>query len=332
MEEQPGTWLLDTFRRGGVDTARLREQLPAETERMLRHPERLWPEEVNQILVACEGLSGDPHFGLHLVDAIDITAYGTYGYLLLAAPTVRSFLEIARRYYPTFYRGAELVLTESGAGGALSYRTHRQGPTSPRHDNEWTLGFFVSFLQSRLDVPWYPTRVRFANSPPADLSELLRRFGPDLLFEQPETAFEFESDLFEVRISDADPRLLSILTTHADELLREASESGSLEAQIRLQILEQLGHGLPSAQSIARLHSMSLSAFKRRLGREEMNFRELRDEVVREVAQRLLRDTDIGIGAIALQVGYSEHSAFDRAFVRLTGMTPTEYRRTSSPT
>jgi len=189
----------------------------------------------------------------------------------------------------------------------------------------------VNFLQSRLRFPWHPTLVRFANAPPADTSELRRLFGDHILFDQSETSFEFEAELLELRISEADPRLLSILTAHADELLRAVVDSRSFEAEVRLQILELMRLGLPTAESVAHLHSMSLSAFKRRLEREGVSFRELRDTVVREVAQRLLRNTDIGIGAIALQVGYSEHSAFNRAFARLCGMTPTQYRRRFRP-
>jgi len=305
--ELPGSWLLDAFRKGGADPGLLCERLPRETERLLGAPERLWPDEVNLILTECELLSGDAHFGLHMIDHVDFTSYGTYGYLLLSAPTVGRLLEVAQLYYPMFYRGGELILKISKSAGMLVYR----------------------FIQSKLETPWRPSRVSFSNSAPGNLSELHRQFGENLLFDQRETCFEFEPGLLDLQISDSDPQLLSILTRHADELLHGVLGAQSFEAQVRLLILERIRDGLPKADSIARLNSMSLSAFKRRLRNKGLSYRGLRDEVVREVSQRLLRDTDLSIGAIALEVGYSEHSAFDRAFARISGMTPLEYRRSS---
>jgi AraC-like DNA-binding protein len=47
---------------------------------------------------------------------------------------------------------------------------------------------------------------------------------------------------------------------------------------------------------------------------------------VEDIAKSALGQTKVPISEIALRVGYSELSAFDRAFMRLTGMTPLEYR------
>ena len=243
-------------------------------------------------MLECARLSHDPHFGLHLIHHIDITSYGAYGYLLLSTPTVRSFFEVAQRYYPTFYRGAELALTVSADGARLEYRVTGLGSASQRHDNEWTLAFFVNFIRSRLEFAWYPRRVKFSNPPPGDLGELRREFGDHILFDQPETSFELEPDILDVRISNSDPRLLAILQQHADELLQAALASDSFEHQVRLVILERLKSGLPSADSIARSSSMSLSTLKRRLRETGLSYRDLRDGVVREVSERLLRETD----------------------------------------
>ena len=45
------------------------------------------------------------------------------------------------------------------------------------------------------------------------------------------------------------------------------------------------------------------------------------------VGCRLLRETDASVAQIALDCGFSDHSAFTRAFRAVTGMSPTEHRR-----
>ncbi len=58
-----------------------------------------------------------------------------------------------------------------------------------------------------------------------------------------------------------------------------------------------------------------------------MTFRGLRNEIIKEVACKALLETDTEVGALARKLGYSELSAFDRAFKRITGMNPTMFKR-----
>ena len=72
---------------------------------------------------------------------------------------------------------------------------------------------------------------------------------------------------------------------------------------------------------------MSSSGLKRRLAARGLTFRALRNEVIRKVAAEALVETDAEVNAIAKKLGYSQLSAFDRAFKRMTGMSPTVFRK-----
>jgi len=325
--ELPGVWLLDAFRRGGVDARRLSERAPEQVDRLLRDPAGLDPDDLNRILIECAALSGNTSFGLHMTRFVDVSMLGTFGYLLLNAPTVGGFLEIAERYYPIFYRGARLVVSTDARCVQLGYGPAQPSNLSPRHDNEWTLGFFVEFIRDRVGEDWFPIRTTFANEAPRGLSELRRVFGGEILFNQPSTMIEFDRALLDHRINESDPRLLEILRGQAEALLGGIETPSSLESEVRLQILEQLERGAAKAAVIARRMAMSLSTFKRRLQRESLQFRALRDSVIRDVATRSLLETDLEIGDIAHKLGYSETSAFHRSFVRIVGQTPAQYRR-----
>jgi len=325
--ELPGVWLLDAFRRGGVDARSLSARAPEQVDRVLRDPAGLAPDDINRILIECAALSGDSSFGLHMTRFVDVSMLGTFGYLFLNAPTVGRFLEIAVRYYPIFYRGSRLVLSMDAGCVCFGYGPPRPTDLSPRHDNEWTLGFFVEFIRERVGDDWFPNRTTFANRAPLDKRELRRVFGSEILFDQPSTTIEFDSALLDHRIHESDPRLLEILCGQAEALLGGLEAPSSLEAEVRLRILEQIEQGAAKASVIARRMAMTLSTFKRRLRRENLQFRALRDSVIRDVATRSLRQTDMDIGDIAHKLGYSESSAFHRSFVRIVGQTPTKYRQ-----
>lgn len=84
--------------------------------------------------------------------------------------------------------------------------------------------------------------------------------------------------------------------------------------------------GLCSAEEVAGLLAMHRRTLSRHLNVEGTGFREIVNEVRFEVACRLLRGTDFSSAQIASALGYSEASAFTRAFRRWSGQTPGAWR------
>ena len=85
--------------------------------------------------------------------------------------------------------------------------------------------------------------------------------------------------------------------------------------------------GGASIEAIAHRLAMSRTTLNRRLAAEGTSFRKLRDTVILQVAKKALLETDIAVNQLADKLGFSEISAFDRSFRRISGMTPTLYRQ-----
>ena len=64
----------------------------------------------------------------------------------------------------------------------------------------------------------------------------------------------------------------------------------------------------------------------RRLAREKIEFRCLVEEVRYEIARQLISDTSLPMSEVAAILGYSEASAFTRAFRRWSDTTPRSWR------
>ena len=310
-----------------MDVNALLHTLPGETGRLIEHPESATADDLNTVLLACEQQTSDKHFGLHLIESIELTAMGLYGYLLLNASTIGEFLSLAEHYYPIFYRSASLEVIRQPRSTRLVYCRTDLSTIDQRHDEEWTLGAFVNTIRSRLGSTWQPLRTTFQGGALQDLGELQRFFGKNLEFNQPINSFEVDAALLDLPLSDADPMLLQIIREQADRLLQSYTDTESIEAQLRLLIMKDLEFGPPSAENVAREMGMSLSSFKRFLARQNLGFRALRDSVIRELATRALAETNVRISQVAMQLGYSEVSAFNHAFLRLMGQSPREYRR-----
>ncbi len=81
------------------------------------------------------------------------------------------------------------------------------------------------------------------------------------------------------------------------------------------------------ADEIATRLGMSERTLHRRLADEKQPFRMLHDRVRRNLAERLLRDSMLGLESIAQQLGYAEAASFSRAFKRWNGVSPDQWRR-----
>jgi AraC-like DNA-binding protein len=325
----PGTWVVEAVERGGVDLSRLAEHQPAAFDQLLHAPDMLSPDDLLDLLSECARISGDVNFGLHMADYLELTRIGTYGYLLLNASTIREFLELAARYYPLIYQGGRLELSASGAAAHFRYTIVRPCHREPRHLNEWTIGYFAKFIRSRIHPSWLPRSATFSNAMPDNLDGLRQTFGNQLAFDAKLTGFDFDSALLEIPISATDPVLLRIISHHADDLIQELGKKHPFRAQVRLLIMEGLEHGQANAEIVAKKLNMSLSSFKRRMQEAKLDFRALRDGIIKDLSERALTETSLSLNDIARKMGYSELSAFTRAFTRTSGMGPLAYRQSA---
>ena len=322
-------WLIRAFQSVGVDFDQLREAQPQATLKLLSKPEKLTSDDFNSLLIEGKNLARDDNLGLHLARYADITSLGIYGYLLLNATTLGELLELAERYYSIFYRAAKLIFQKGTSVSTLDYKPLFTSKLSARHDNEWTLGFYVLLICSRTEIDWTPSATYFTHSPPKDLTELHKVFGENLYFDQPYNRIAIDTDLLKLQINGADPQLLKIMQSNAESLIQSYAFEDSFESRVRLLIIKDIGTRQPNADSIARQVGMSISTFKRKLSKTNHNFRELKEDIIQQLAKKSLAETDSPISDIALMLGYSELSAFDHAFQRISGISPSEYRAIS---
>jgi len=325
-KELRGIWVLEALRRGGVETDRLAREHPIELDNLLTDPRTISPTDLNVILNCCVRLSGDQSLGLHMIDYVDVIMMGPMGYLQLNAPTVRDLLDVTVNFFHILYRDAAFIFSTDGRIGTVEFRYERPPDICFRQHNEWSLGFLPCFITNQLGYRWQPLRAEFTNDAPESITDLAAVFGDDLSFNAERTAFEFDVSLLDITINRTDPHLLRILTKQAETLMHDVNQARPFAAAVRMHVLEGLEKGSAGSGDVAHRMAMSRSTLKRRLADCDLTFRRLRDEVIYQVATKALLDTTVDVGTVAAKLGYSELSAFDRAFRRLAGVSPTKFR------
>ncbi|WP_339806953.1 helix-turn-helix domain-containing protein [uncultured Marinobacter sp.] len=96
--------------------------------------------------------------------------------------------------------------------------------------------------------------------------------------------------------------------------------------QVRPLIAQQLGKGRVKVEGVARELNMSRHTLYKKLKEENLTFAALLEDVRREQALNYLRDRNRSLSEVAELLGFSELSAFSRAFKRWMGKSPAEFR------
>ena len=100
----------------------------------------------------------------------------------------------------------------------------------------------------------------------------------------------------------------------------------NLSLQVRHKIIEQLASGKVSQESVAEALVTSLRNLQRNLKKEGVSYKELLEDVRRELAAHYMEQSEMSINEITFLLGFSEPANFSRAFKRWTGVCPSEFR------
>jgi AraC-like DNA-binding protein len=113
---------------------------------------------------------------------------------------------------------------------------------------------------------------------------------------------------------------------HNDE---EGPSSYDIIDSLKLMLPSYLDERIPSLNEVAEMTDISTRSFQRKLSYAGFTYSDLLDTVRFEIARKLLHDTDSKIIEIAFSSGYTDPAHFTRAFRRLSGVTPRQFREQS---
>lgn len=253
--------------------------------------------------------------------------YGALGLAWKAAPNLLgSFSRVARywRLWTSFTR-YELEETDSG----ILFVEHREGTRrlGMRISIEADLASGVSLSRQVSPGPFAPMEVYFRHAAPKTIDQHEEYFGCPVHFGSDKDAMLLSHQ------SLAEPNLLGdegitqFLVSHLDQELSQIEDVPGLQSQTKGEIARALSEGLPKMADIARGLGLSARSFHRRLAEKGLSFQALAEETRREIAIGMLQEERYALSEIAFLTGYSEQSAFNRAFKRWTGETPAIYRK-----
>jgi AraC-like DNA-binding protein len=271
--------------------------------------------------------TGNDNFGLQFGAGFEPRRLGAIGYAAISSPTLAAALRSMEVYFPAHQGESTFGLIQDSDVLWLSYRIIDPRVSERRQDAELSMGMFLNVFQHALGRQWAPLEVRFEHSAPASAREHERVFKAPVRFNRRTNAFAFRRKDLDVRMPSQDPYLFSVIEPFLRSRCTLRRNPEDVASLVRNQIKLHLGDMPPTIQQIAQLFGMSDHDLQRQLRDCGVTFQDLVTAARQELALHYLQDPNMPLTEIAQCLGYSELSAFSRAFRAWTGMSPQRYRR-----
>jgi AraC-like DNA-binding protein len=272
-----------------------------------------------------------PGAGLQAAGGLQRGALSVLEYLVRSADDFGTAMQVLVRYQhllgtpPTFARlpddGVQLVLE----------RPYDISSAVEVAIAEFMLVAIVIAVRDSTEPAWNPTRVAFRHAPAGGEARYCETLRCGLAFEASQSAMSIDREALNRPMKGADPRLHRLLIDCMKSVLGPRALGGRIADEVGAAVLELLPTGRLAVGSVAGQLGLTARTLQDRLKDEGTSYTELLESARRDLAHRYLREDQLSVPDVALLLGYSEASAFHRAFKRWTGLTPRQYRSRQLP-
>lgn len=269
--------------------------------------------------------------GLAIGSLVQPRHVGVMGYVVLASNNLGEALLAYQRYERLFY-GMDLAEV-SMEGSDVEIRWRRDIASLGQLADSVGMAALITFLRRQVENSPPPSRITFINAVPDDPAEIAAYetfFGCPVHFGDTYTRVCFPASYLAIPMPHSDPGLRALLDRQAQALLLALPDSDAFDRALQQVMLKLLPENSATLPRMARELHVSVRTLQRRLDVRSLTWQQLLDRTREQLARQYLADRSLTLGDIALLLGFSEQSAFNRAFRRWTGQTPARMRRALS--
>ncbi|MET0385020.1 MAG: AraC family transcriptional regulator ligand-binding domain-containing protein [Polyangiales bacterium] len=306
------------------------EQLFGAQARLIDDPsdQALSLAEFQALFLRAVELTKEPSLGLlcgmHAANA----SFGLMAPLVSHAPTLRAALEIVCQFQTLLVAGARIRLSEQLGVARLRCDLNDLNAVD-RSFVELIIAGLVRTLRAFGCASSEISAVCFTYSRPAHYPSYTLAFGGGERFAQAFTGIEFSARALDRPHLHRNAELHELMLAEAQRSLQRQARPVSVTDRVRGLLSGHPASQVPEMEHAARELGLSVRSLRRRLEDEGTSYRELTQRMLYELACKLLSNPELTLHGVAHALGFSDPTAFHRAFRRWSQRTPAEYRAAS---
>ena len=263
----------------------------------------------------------DEAIGIHLAERMPIGAFGQMDYLLCTSASLRVALTRVARYYGVATQRVRLALVEEPPRALLVF-TRKPGLGQSRYWVEFPFALIATRMRQALGEPVKFTSVEFSHPAPRRSAVHDAFFGVAVKFGAHCDAMAFPHRLLDLPLATAAESLAQLLEARMKELEPTLGNTDELMDRVRHAVVELLDKGQVGLKPTASRLRRSARTLQRELQQRGTSHQAILEEIRCQRALQLLEEPQINVTEVSYRLGFSEPSAFFRAFRRWTGTTP----------
>jgi AraC-like DNA-binding protein len=257
---------------------------------------------------------------------VSASDFGVLGYVITHAATLRGALDAFVRFQRLLTDGVRWSVSD-GAPCTIAV------DVDPDYEAlgypvEALVGLWVKLGRALTNEAWSPIAVRFAHECPAGSHELDAILGVRATYGAARSEMVVSAETLGLPLAAGNAALMPSVRQLAEARLAEIDGCAPFTSRVRAALSSRLAAGDAGKTALARSLGVSERTLSRRLREDGTTFRDLLDDVRRDLALAWLREGAYAVYEVAYLLGYSEPSTFHRCFRRWTGgRSPSAWRK-----
>ena len=323
---RPSLLLIDYAVNQGMQRQPLLDIAGLTAERMADPDSRINIRSILKIWLTIDDNLNEATLGLNIGRDISAAQLGLVGYTMYHSRDLRSALYRLSHYMRILSEAVVFTIDESGDEVTLVWRLH-PAMTVLRHPAELGVTLVVAMAREITGTELVPIRVELSTPSPDSTAAYRAMFRCPVLFGRPTASVTFSHQQMALAAKATDPTLAGYLDQLAEKTMAPlVDKDDNAVATVRRKLWAVLPSGRPNLSSIASDMGVSERTLQRRLDDEGSSFSAVLDALRRDLSHELLGERKRSVAETAFLLGYSEPSAFQRAFRRWHSVSPRRFR------
>ncbi|MFV8781193.1 AraC family transcriptional regulator [Microbulbifer sp. SA54] len=312
-------------RAAGIDCEQLLRDADIDPASSAEADARIGREQLARLLRQLWDLLGDESGG-YLARPWQPGTFAMMGHAVLGCPNLRRALLRSGRFVSMVSDDLHIKLVDDGEEARLIFH-HGNAKQLPNQNFVESIAvIWLRFFSWLIDRTILLERVHLAFPPPDYDEEYNDMFPCRHYFHQKETCLVFSTRYLSMPLVRDAQQLSEFLSRAPECLLTQYKSDNSFTGRIRRMLQSDNSIENLSLDDVAERLYTSPQTLRRRLKDEGNSWQDIKDSVRRDMAMYQLKQQETAVAEIAERLGFSEPSAFNRAFKKWTGLAPGAYR------